>query len=134
MSYSGSLGLKAGSLGLKAFSFISLQNSLFLSGYALYFHGTLFIISLISLLDISHEGLHWRYWLLYVCLWQRYWRFYYPTSFIFYCHFSLRMPFSWQFSPKIQLNSTCKQIIIWKKKYFFNRPNGDVFQLGEIFA
>ena len=33
----------------------TLQNSLLVPGYALYVHGTLFIISLISLLDISIE-------------------------------------------------------------------------------
>ena len=64
---------------LRAESFcilVSLSHfQVFFSGYALYFHWTIFIISLIRLLGISNEGLHRRYWLLYVYLQQKYWNF-----------------------------------------------------------
>ena len=80
----------------------------FFSGYALYFHWTIFIISLIRLLGISNEGLHWRYWLLFLHLWQKHWKFHHATSFIFCGNFSLCLPFSWQISSKIQHKSKCK--------------------------
>ena len=62
------------------------------SGDALYIYGTLYNLSLISLLGLSIEGLHWRYGLLCVIVLQKYWNLRHPSSFLFSGHFSLHLP------------------------------------------
>ena len=49
------------------------------SGDTLYVYGSLYNVSLITLLDLSVEGLHRRYWLLCVNILQRYWNLRHPT-------------------------------------------------------
>ena len=77
------------------------------SGDTLYIYGTLYNLSLISLLGLSIEGLHWRKWLLCFNILQRYWNLCHPTSFILSGHISIYLPFSFQLSSKIQHKPKC---------------------------
>ena len=67
------------------------------SGFALYLYGSLYIVSITSLLDVSIEWILRRYWMLCSDLWTKHWDFYTPTSLLFLGHISICLSLSWKF-------------------------------------
>ena len=103
------------SLLVLSFAFCILMNllvifllSLIFSGFALYLYGSVYIVSITSLLDVSIEWILRRYWMLCSDLRTKHLEFYLPTPLIFHGHISIHLSLSWKFPSQIQPNSKGK--------------------------
>ena len=82
--------------------------NIFYTGYALSIYAPLLIISITCLLDLSFEGLYWRYRLPCGNLWQGHWKLHRANPFIFCGLVPLQLSFQWNFPEKNQHESKCK--------------------------
>ena len=94
------------SLSVLSFAFWQIFLIIFLlssnfSGFALYLYGSLYIVSITSLLDISIEWIVRRYWMLFSDLRTKHLEFYLPTPLIFHGHISIHLSLSWKFPSQI---------------------------------